>query len=172
MDRRRGWRAGLAAVLAVGVVLAVAVLASAVLDRARPALTVRDADGALLARVPLSAGQGFALRYRNSLYGTLAEERFVVAAQGQLRLVELAADQLAVLEEYYAVTEPAMRAPRGSRRAWVATPARTVELPELTIAATDLGERTLLVPGRSPLPLWRLVEADPTVVLQVEGAGA
>jgi hypothetical protein len=172
MNRRRGWRTGLAAVLLVGGVLAVAVVATTVVDRGRPALTVRDADGALLASVPLPADRGFALRYRNSLYGTLAEERFVVAEQGQLRLVELAADQLAVLEEYYAVTEPAIRAPRGSRRAWVAAPARTVELVELTIAATELGERTLLVPGRSPLPLWRLVEADPTVVLRVEGAGA
>src|SRR5919106_2747504 len=172
MNRRRGWRTGLAAVLLVGGVLAVAVVATTVVDRGRPALTVRDADGALLASVPLPADRGFALRYRNSLYGTLAEERFVVAEQGQLRLVELAADQLAVLEEYYAVTEPAMPAPRGSRRTWVAAPARTVALVELTIAATDLGERTLLVPGRSPLPLWRLVEADPTVVLQVEGAGA
>jgi hypothetical protein len=172
VSRRRGWRTGLVAVLLVGGVLAVAVLASTVLDRGRPALTVRDADGALLARVPLPADRGFALRYRNSLYGTLAEERFVIAEQGRLRLVELAADQLAVLEEYYAVKEPAMRAPPGSRRVWVAEPAWPVELAELSIAATELGRRTLLVPGRAPLPLWRLVEADPTVVLQFEGAGA
>jgi hypothetical protein len=164
MNRRTA--SGLAAAMLVG-----GVLLAGVLGTGGPALTVRDGDGAVLARIPLPADQGFTLRYRNSLYGTLAEERFVVAEHGQMRLVELAADQLAVLEEYYAVTH-ATRAPRGSRRAWVAGPATAVELDELSIAATDLGERTLLVAGRSPLPLWQLVEDDPTVVLQVEGAGA
>jgi hypothetical protein len=160
----------LAAALLVGGALVAGVWTGTIQTRG-PALAVRDADGALLARIPLGTGQGFALRYRNSLYGTLAEERFVVAEQGRMRLVELAADQLAVLEEYYAVTQ-AQRTPQGSRRAWVAGPATAVELDELSIAATDLGERTLLVDGRAPLPLWRLVEEDPTVVLRVEGAGA
>jgi hypothetical protein len=152
--------------------LLVAGVVAAMIQDPRSAITVRDADGALLASIPLADGQGFALQYRNSLYGTLAEERFDVTERGHVRLVDLAADQLAVLEEYYAVTQPAVRAPRGSRRRWVAEPAQAVELAELTIAATDLGERTLLVAGHSPVPLWELVDADPTVVLQVEGAGS
>jgi hypothetical protein len=167
---RRGSVGGLAAALLAGAVLVCGALPGMIHDRG-PALTVRDAGGALLATIPLPADKGFALRYRNSLYGTLAEERFVVAEQGQMRLVELAADQLAVLEEYYTVTH-AERAPRGSRRPWVAGPAMPVALDELSIAATDLGERTLLVAGRPPLPLWQLVEDDPTVVLQVEGTGS
>jgi hypothetical protein len=166
----RGAVRGLAAALLAGAVLVAGAVAGTV-DSRGPALAVRDADGALLARIPLPADQDFALRYRNSLYGTLAEERFVVAERGQMRLVELAADQLAVLEEYYAVRH-AVRAPWGSRRAWVAGPATAVELDQLSIAATDLGERTLLVAGRWPLPLWRLVDDDPTVVLQIEGAGS
>ena len=51
------------------------------------------------------------MSYRNSVYGTLAEERYRVAADGRFALVELAADQLAVLEEYYAVPGPVRRAP-------------------------------------------------------------
>jgi hypothetical protein len=173
MGLRRGWRAGHAVALIAGMLLAGAILNDAgPWDRDATALTVRDADGLLLARVPLRAGGDFALRYRNSVYGTVAEERFVVADDGALRLVELAADQLAVLEEYYAVTEPPVRAPPASERAWRAAPARPVVLTELSVAATHLGERTLLVDDRAPLPLWRLVDADPTVVLRVEGAGA
>jgi hypothetical protein len=171
MGRPRGRAAGLAVAAVAGLLLAVAILIAG-RDPAGPALTVRDADGVLLARVPLPSGRRFALRYRNSLYGTLAEEPFVVADRGRMRLVELAADQLAILEEYYAVSEPAVRAPPGSGRAWSAPPARAVVLDELNIAATDLGQRTLLVADRPPLHLWRLVDADPTVVLAVEGAGA
>jgi hypothetical protein len=171
MHHRRGRSTGLAVALAAGMVLTVALVLASGRDRARPALTVRDGDGALLATVPLPPGRRFALRYRNSVYGTLAEERFVVADGGRFRLVGLAADQLAVLEEYYAVTEPAVRTPPGSRRAWSAPPATDVVLDELSIAATDLGQRTLLVADRPPLPLWQLVDADPTVVLAVEGAG-
>lgn len=171
MRRRRGRAPGLAAALTALLVLAVAALPAAGRDGDGPVLAVRDADGALLARLPL-AERRFALRYRNSVYGSLAEERFVVAEGGRLRLVGLAADELAVLEEYYAVTSPAVRAGPGSRRVWSAPPASPVVLEELRIAATDLGRRTVLVGGHPPLPLWRLVEADPTVVLTVEGAGA
>ena len=168
----RGWRAGHAMALVAGALVAGVILDGELWDRDAPALTVRDADGLLLASVPLRAGGDFALRYRNSVYGTLAEERFVIADDGALRLVELAADQLAVLEEYYAVTEPPVRAPPSSARAWRAPPARPVVLTELSVAATDLGQRTLLVDDRASLPLWQLVDADPTVVLRVEGTGA
>lgn len=171
MGRWPGRIAGLAAALIAGVVVTVTIPPGAGPAGGRPAVTVRDAGGALLTSVPLPPDGRFALRYRNSVYGTLAEERFVAADDGRFRLVELAADQLAVLEEYYAVTRPAVRAPPGGRRAWAAPPARPLELDELRVAATDLGRRTLLVDDRS-VPLWRLVDADPTVVLAVEGAGA
>jgi hypothetical protein len=133
-----------------------------------PAVTVRDAHGALLTRVPVPGG-AFAVSYRNSLYGTLAEERYRVADGGRFGLVELAADQLAVLEEYYAVPGPVSAAPDGDRRAWVAQPAEHPVFADLPIAATALGERTLLVPGRPPVPLPPLVAGtDVTVVLDVE----
>lgn len=130
------------------------------------ALRVALADGTLLAAVPLPADGSFALRYRNSLYGTLAEERFVATHDGELRLVELAAEQLAVLEEYYAITTPAWHDP--GRMGWIAPPAHVPVITELRIAATDHGERTLLVAGARPVDLWRLVDdGDPTVILEL-----
>jgi hypothetical protein len=130
-------------------------------------LRVALPHGTTLATVPLPADGAFALRYRNSLYGTQAEERFIVTDDGELRLVELAADQLAVLEEYYAITSPAR--PAADRRAWTATPAHVPLITELRIAATDRGERTLLVAGQPPIELWRFVEdAAPTVILGLD----
>ena len=65
-------------------------------------------DGGVLASMPL-AGDTFAVSYRNSIYGTVAEERYTVQDDGSYRLAQLAADQLAVLEEYYAVPGRAVR---------------------------------------------------------------
>jgi hypothetical protein len=132
-----------------------------------PAVTVRDGHGAVLTRVPLPDGS-FAVSYRNSVYGTVAEERYRVRDGGRFGLVELAADQLAVLEEYYAVPGPVHAAPGGDRRSWVAQPADHPVFPDLAIAATALGERTLHVPGHPPVPLAPLVGDDVTVVLDVE----
>jgi hypothetical protein len=132
-----------------------------------PAVTVRDGSGALLTQVPLPAGS-FAVSYRNSVYGTVAEERYRVQDGGRFGLVELAADQLAVLEEYYAVPGPVRPAPDGDRRSWVAQPADPTVFTDLAIAATALGERTLHVPGHPPVPLAPLVSTDVTVVLDVE----
>jgi hypothetical protein len=156
------------AALAVGAG-AVGTARSGETGRDRRAVVVTDAGGDVLARVALPADR-FAVRYRNSLYGTLAEERYTVAS-GRFTLHELAADQLAVLEEYYAVPGPPRPAPEGDRRAFVAAPhpERSPTFDELSIAATDLGERTLLVPGSDPVELWRLVDDEPTVVLQVDG---
>ena len=151
----------------------VAVLAAGLLGTAcaaqhpGPAVTVRDGGHALLTRVPLPDAS-FAVSYRNSVYGTVAEERYRVQDGGRFGLVELAADQLAVLEEYYAVPGPVRAAPDGDRRAWVAEPADHPVFTELAIAATDLGERTLLVPGHPPVPLAPLVTTDVTVVLDIE----
>jgi hypothetical protein len=48
-------------------------------------------------------------------------------------------------------------------------PTEPVVLEALSIAATDLGERTVHVPGKPPLELWRLVEdKHPFVVLDIE----
>lgn len=138
----------------------------------RTAVAVRAPGGELLARVPLDAGR-FEVGYRNSVYGTLAEERYRVHPDGRFEVVQLAADQVAVLEEYYAVVSRPQPAPLGDRLAFVAPPdpARPPVFEVLTIAATDLGERTLYVPGEEPVALWRLVEEEPAVVLQIEEIG-
>lgn len=161
-DRWRGQHAGPAVVVALGALLAAASLAGA--DHGPgTTLEIRDGRGSVLARVPLGTDGAFTLRYRNSLYGTVAEERFV-AAGGILELQELAARQLAVLEEYYAVTERPTRDVRGW---WHSPPAYELELHSLTVAATDLGRRTLLVAGHGPVQLWRLVnDAAPSIVLE------
>jgi hypothetical protein len=152
---------------AVAVVAAVALATSG--DREQ-AVTVRTADGELVARVPLG-GDRFAVSYRNSIYGTLAEERYRVHEDGRFELVEIAAEQLAVLEEYYQVPGAPRPAPSGDRLAYVVEPdpARPAVFHQLNIAATDLGERTLWVPGHPAVPVWqRVVSDDPTVLLDIE----
>lgn len=168
---KRRWRgpfAGLAITLALAGTVAASDAAAG-----RPAtmwLTARGPDEALIARFPMAQGATFVLRYRNSLYGSQAEEHFVVQS-GELALVGLAADELAVLEEYYRINEPTRRGASGAERAWSASPALEVRLRELHMAATDLGRRTLLVPGAPAVELWRFVDdRSPTVTLRVEGA--
>ncbi|WP_336714763.1 hypothetical protein [Arthrobacter sp. USHLN218] len=132
-------------------------------------LVVRNDDGEL-ARVPLGADT-FAVSYRNSIYGTVAEERYVVQADGSYRLAEIAADQLAVLEEYYGVPGAPVAAGPNDRRNFVVPPApsRPAVFETLSIAATDLGQRTLYVPGEPPLDLWRLAgDDDPYVELDIK----
>jgi hypothetical protein len=139
-------------------------------DQAAQAVVIRGQDGEVLASLPLHGGH-FAVSYRNSIYGTLAEERYAVLPDGRFRLAEIAADQLAVLEEYYAVPGAPRRAAPPDRRQWAVPPdpERPTVLGTLSVAATDLGERTLHVPGEPPLELWRLVgDADPFVVLEIE----
>lgn len=132
-------------------------------------LVVRLPDGAELVREPLGTDGEFTLRYRNSLYGSLVEERFAMGADGRIELVEIAADELAVLEEYYAIDEPARPAPSGEARSWTAQPANQVSVGQLTVAATDLGERTLLVAGRPAAQLWRLVDdGAASIILELE----
>ena len=140
-------------------------------DPAQLALVVTSAEGDVLSRIPLR-DERFVVSYRNSIYGTLAEERYVVEPDGRFRLVQLAADQLAVLEEYYAVAGAPRRSSPDDRRVFVVEPDpdRAPVFRNLSIAATDLGERTLLVAGSAPVELWRLVGDDPTTVLHVEEA--
>lgn len=161
------WRGRLGALVIGGVVLLCGWAATTTVAGSPAQLRVTADDGTVLATVPLPDSGAFALRYRNSLYGTLAEERFVVTADGRLRLTGLAAEQLAVLEEYYAIDEPATRTWTG-RMAWLASPAHVPVEERLRVAATDLGARTLLVAGSAPLRLWTLVGDDrPVVVLDV-----
>jgi hypothetical protein len=139
-------------------------------EEAAQVIVIRSEGGDMLATVPLN-GARFAVSYRNSIYGTFAEERYVVLPDGRYRLVEVAADQLAVLEEYYAVPGAPRRAAETDRREWVAPPhpARPSIFETLSLAATDLGERTLHVSGEPPLELWRLVEdRNPFVALHIE----
>jgi hypothetical protein len=128
---------------------------------------VTDAGGAILAKSELADGR-FALRYRNSVYGSLAEERFAVAGDGRILLAGLAAEELAVLGEYYTARNP-RPADGGQALRWEAAPQQTIVLEQLTVAATDLGQRTLLVSGRPPIALWLLVgDSAPELTLRAE----
>lgn len=157
----------------VGALLLAAAVSGSGPAAARPdaQVVVRDERGTILARVSLPDGALMTLRYRNSLYGSLAEERFAVQEQ-TLRLVELAADERAVLDEYYVIAGPAERTGGGDTRRWRGTPRDALTLERLAVAATDLGERVLLVPGRAPIELWRLVDdREPTVIIALEPSG-
>lgn len=176
MPRLRGKliRRALAVALAAGLVAWAAIAAgfehesnSAAGDQI---IIVRGHRGKVLARVPLH-GDHFAVSYRNSIYETPAEERYRVLPQGRFRLVQLAAAQLAVLEEYYAISSAPRPAPAGDRRQWIVPPDddRSPTFERLSIAATDLGQRTIHVPGEPPLALWKLVGSQhPFVALSIE----
>ncbi|WP_104053300.1 MULTISPECIES: hypothetical protein [unclassified Arthrobacter] len=127
-------------------------------------------DSGRLAEVPLH-GDSFAVSYRNSIYGTVAEERYEVRPDASYLLVQLAADQMAVLEEYYAVPGAPVAAEPPDRRQWVADPdpARPAAFTRLSLAATDLGQRTVHADGAPPLELWTLVDdGDPFVTLELK----
>lgn len=166
MRRWRGRRlAGLAVVLVLAASAGAAIGGN---DGAvRRWVVVRDDAGTELARAPLPGDGQLTLRYRNSLYGSLAEEHFVADGAG-LRLVALAADEPAVLEEYYGAFDAVLAGPEGARRWRVDVVRPPIELP-LRVQATALGERTLIVDGRE-IALWRLVggSASTVVVLTLE----
>ena len=157
-----------------GLVAAIAALATAIAGAGTAAdssdpqwLVVRDASGSELARAALPSTKSFALRYRNSVYRSTAEERFAVD-DGRLRLVELRAEELAVLEEYYSAVG-AVRTSGDSTLGWqIAVERPPIELP-LRVRATELGRRTLVV-GDRVIALWALVAGrdESLVVLSVE----
>ena len=133
-------------------------------------LVGRSQAGDVVLSVPLPKSS-FALRYRNSLYGSLAEERFTIDARGRLVLEELASDEAALLGEYYEVGQRPHRAPLSDARDWVAPPAQQRALQELSVLATRHGQRTLIVEGRAPIALWALAGSDSaTVTLVAEKA--
>jgi hypothetical protein len=130
-------------------------------------LVVRDAHGVTLAQADLADGR-FALRYRNSIYGSRAEERFSIADDGRIHLVGLAAEEAAVLGEYYGARGPRPAIDAAELR-WEAEPAYPVALDRLLLAATDLGERSLVADGHEPIALWRLVaDTSPALSLGAE----
>ncbi|MDP8904744.1 MAG: hypothetical protein M3N29_05425 [Chloroflexota bacterium] len=175
----RGRASGLARPpILTGAILALSVVSAAVLGvtfagtPGRPAgdwlLVGRSEAGEILLRVPLP-DSSFALRYRNSVYDSLAEERFRVDATGRLVLAELASDEVALLGEYYDVARRPRRAPLSDARDWVAPPARHTALEELPLIASQHGERALLVEGRRPVPLWSLAGTETaTITLAAE----
>lgn len=176
MNGRRGRTSGLArpalfaaasGLVAVGLVA----VASASAPTGTPAydwqLVARATNGDVLMRVPLPESR-FVLRYRNSVYGSVAEERFAIGPDGQMILVELAADEAAVLDEYYVTADRPRRTDPGDARLWKAAPASPLQLAELRVAATRHGERTLVVEGRA-VALWQLpAVGGPTVILETE----
>lgn len=167
MDRWRGRRlAGLA--LATLIAASLGGVGADARPHAGPWIVLRSRDGGELARTELPADGAFALRYRNSLYGSLAEERLRLSGD-DLILESIAADEVAVLEEYYGVTGAIGPAP-GPRRWSAAHRAPPIDLP-LHIQATPLGERTLLA-GSRELALWRLPGAGQgtLVILAIEGS--
>lgn len=173
MDRWRG-RGGpaTAAIFAAAVILAVGVVGArpelAALGEPRRALqlVVRATDESVLLSVALPDYR-FALRYRNSVYGSVAEERFTINGQGQMVLVEVAADDPAVLDEYYQAGRPTATV-EGDARPWRAVPAAPLLLDQLPLAATPHGRRTLIVDDEA-FPLWPLAEGGaPTLLLRAE----
>ena len=171
LNGRRGGSTGLAAgvflIAAALTVTIVAAVAGRDLASTEWRLLVLDPEGVTLAQTKLADGR-FALRYRNSVYGSLAEERFVVGNDGQIHLVGLAAEEPAVLGEYYTTRDP-QPAEAGAALRWEAAPAHPVILERLMLAATDLGERTLVVDGRAPIALWTFVpDSSPSLSLGAE----
>ncbi len=134
----------------------------------RQSVVLRDETGLQLDRAELPPGSRFALAYRNSLYGAPAEERFAAFPDGTFRLVQVASDRLAVLEEYYALGPTLDRAVSGRLR-WEHTLTTPPAFRELRVLADRLGRRTLLV-GTRRIELWRLVGDGAVVrlILQAE----
>ncbi len=165
MNRWRGRRLAGLAVVVLMVSATAAAVAVARTDTTRW-VVIRDDAGTELVRAALPPSGVFALRYRNSIYRSIAEEHFQVEAD-HLDLVELRAEELAVLEEYYTAVGGVRDG--SDRSMWSVEVERPpIELP-LRIQATALGERTLLT-SKEEVSLWRLVadRDDTLVVLSIE----
>ena len=169
MVRRSARGLGAVAVVVLSVAVAAVVLSTSVEGAegvSRQSLLLRDRAGVEVARVELTPGVQFALAYRNSLYGASAEERFEPLGDGTFRLVEVASDRLAVLEEYYRLS-PSVDRGRTARLRWEHGLAAPPAFRELRVIADRLGGRTLLA-GTRLMELWRLVPDGAVVRLTLE----
>ena len=163
---RAGWGS---LVAAAGLCLAAILAALAAGEENEPAVVARDERGRELARFALPPDGRFALAYRNSVYRVAAEERFAARGDESFALVGLAADRVAVLEEYYGVNGRPVASGGGERstpryRYGIRSPP---EFRELRVLATDLGQRTLVV-GSARAKLSRLVPDGEVVVIAVD----
>lgn len=158
----------LALVVGLGVAITAAALPASLVGGSGPRQIVllSDAKGAPLERAEIAPGGRFALAYQNSLHGAAAEERFAAFPDGSFRLVQIAADRLAVLEEYYGLSRSLDRGPSGGLR-WEHTLRTPPAFRELRVLADRLGGRTLLV-GTRRIELWRLVGDGAVVRLTLE----
>jgi hypothetical protein len=161
---RRGF---LAAAASLCLAAAVAAIATGNKADAEPAVVARDEGGRELLRVALPSDRRFALAYRNSLYEADTEERFAATRGDRFRLVALASESVAVLEEYYGVDGGPVDAGLAGERLHRHRLTRPRAFRELRIVATELGRRTLIV-GSRRAELWRLVPDGEIVVLTVE----
>lgn len=135
-------------------------------------LVGRTSDGSVALRVPVPDGR-FTLEYRNSLYGSPGAEHFVVTDDGRLALLKLGATDVAILQEYYTVSEAPRRAMAGAWAGWWEAPAaEPLELASLTVAASSHGERTLVLSSGKRISLWQMVvPGDLGITLRARPAG-
>lgn len=104
-------------------------------------VVVRGEDRRVVARAPLPPSGRFALTYTHSYYGQPAEETFQVEGDA-FRLVAVASPSEAVLD-YYALDGQRSR----DEGRWLLRTSGTPALEALPLVATDVGRRTLVLPG-------------------------
>ena len=139
--------------------LAVALGALAVTGSS-PHVVARAAGDEKVADLRLPASGTFALEYRHSYYRQPARETFRARDDGAFELVAISSPSEAVLD-YYEID--GVRERRGGR--WTLRPARPARFEHMSLAATQVGRRTL-VAGGERVPLYG---GDVHLRLAVEG---
>lgn len=148
---------------------AVLLLASFVLQPER-SVVVRDADGKLVARVPLADSGRFEIEYEHSYYEEPAVETFAVGPRGGFSLVSVSSPSEAVLD-YYEL-EGEKEAVEGPHGLWMRlVPEKAQRFEELSLIGTSKGRKTLVVSGERT-PLFTEDGIASHLVLRVERGGA